>query len=362
MVKQLLFVMPNLAGGGAERGLILLCNALVKRDYRVTIFCFHDKMAYPGLLDPQVKVVAILSDGKPVGFRIIRVLRALLREARQNDLVIGGLEGWPTVVALVAARLANKPVISWIHCDVIQYSRHWSSLLCVLFRWSFRWVDGNVCLSQGGVDSLKSFCRNKVSTIQLIYSFLEDAIVDRRASNEVPIILGCGRLIDSKGFDLLIRAYARLRSEGINSRLVLMGEGLDRAKLAALVSNLGVEDSVSMPGFDAEIDKYYSHADLFVHPSRMEGFPRVVLEAMRQGLPVVATDCPSGPGELLEGGYCGELVSCDDVEALVSAMRNMLLHPTLRRMYADRGRRRSEDFTPEKILPEWEALVKYYCN
>jgi glycosyltransferase involved in cell wall biosynthesis len=141
-----------------------------------------------------------------------------------------------------------------------------------------------------------------------------------------PVILGAGRLERQKDFPTLLRAFARLRRER-PCRLVILGDGGGREALTALAAALGVSDDLQLPGFQANPFCWMSRASLFVLSSAWEGSPNVLTEAMALGTPVVATDCPSGPREVLAGGRFGPLVPVGDAEALAEAMAQTLDKP-----------------------------------
>ncbi len=141
-----------------------------------------------------------------------------------------------------------------------------------------------------------------------------------------PVILGVGRLTKQKDFPTLIKAFAKVR-ESFQCRLVILGEGQDRPKLEALITDLGIRSDTFLPGFVHNPYPYFKRASLFVLSSVWEGSPNVLTEALALGTPVVSTDCPSGPKEILQGGRFGPLVRVGDAEALSEAMLHMLRNP-----------------------------------
>jgi glycosyltransferase involved in cell wall biosynthesis len=141
--------------------------------------------------------------------------------------------------------------------------------------------------------------------------------------NQPPVILGAGRLTAQKDFGTLIRAFAKLRQQE-RARLIILGEGEDRPGLEALAEELGVRPEVDLPGFRADAMAYMAHSALFVLSSAWEGLPTVLIEALAAGTPVVATDCPSGPDEILQGGRLGTLVPVGDHLQLAEAMLDTL--------------------------------------
>jgi len=148
------------------------------------------------------------------------------------------------------------------------------------------------------------------------------------AAGAPPVIVSAGRLSHQKNYPHLLQAFARLRRER-PARLVILGEGSPsaRRKLLQLAARLGVADDLRLHGFDANPMRFFARASLFVLSSRWEGASNVLLEAMACGCPVVATDCPTGVREQLDGGRIGPLVAVDDDEALARAMAQRLDAP-----------------------------------
>jgi len=147
------------------------------------------------------------------------------------------------------------------------------------------------------------------------------AVVDHPwlAPGEPPVVMGIGRLAPKKDFTTLVRAFAEVRQD-VRARLMILGEGPERAELESLVRTLDLEADVALPGFVDNPYAYLARASLFVLSSRWEGLPTVLIEAMFCGAPVVSTDCPSGPHEILNGGRYGRLVPVGDLSALAGAI------------------------------------------
>jgi glycosyltransferase involved in cell wall biosynthesis len=141
-----------------------------------------------------------------------------------------------------------------------------------------------------------------------------------------PVIMGMGRLSKQKGFPTLLHAFARIH-KAIPSRLIIVGEGADRAELEMLARKLGITDRVALPGFQPNPYKWLAGADLFVLSSLWEGSPNVLTEALALGIPCVATHCPSGPDEILQDGRFGPLVPVGNAEALAEAMAHTMSAP-----------------------------------
>jgi glycosyltransferase involved in cell wall biosynthesis len=178
-----------------------------------------------------------------------------------------------------------------------------------------------------------------------------------RAAGEAPVLVACGRLVPQKAYPVLLRALATVR-ERVPARLRILGEGPLRDELGALAEVLGVADAVTFEGFRPDPSAYMAAADVFVLSSEYEGFGNVIVEAMAAGAPVVATDCPYGPGEILEGGRHGVLVPPGDPEALAGALLRVLGDDVLRTRLRASGRERARDFAPAAVAARYGRLFQ----
>lgn len=169
-------------------------------------------------------------------------------------------------------------------------------------------------------------------------------------------LLAMGRLVPQKGFDLLLAAYAGLVRDFPDWRLMILGEGPERPRLEALARELGLTGPTLFPGRTAQPQAALRRASLFVLPSRYEGFPNALCDALACGVPAVAFDCPSGPADILRHEVDGLLVPPDDVPALATALARLMENEPLRRGMAARAPEVLERFGLEKVLDLWEVL------
>jgi glycosyltransferase involved in cell wall biosynthesis len=170
-------------------------------------------------------------------------------------------------------------------------------------------------------------------------------------------ILTVGTLKEQKNHELLLYAFSKLL-ERVDAHLLILGEGHLRKKLEALIDDLGIRANVSMPGFINDPSPYYQNASLFVLSSDWEGLPTVLIEALAFGTPVVSTDCPSGPREILCGGQFGYLVPMSNADALATAMAESLTatHDVIAL------KARAQDFDIDKAVVQYEALLFKRCH
>jgi glycosyltransferase involved in cell wall biosynthesis len=200
----------------------------------------------------------------------------------------------------------------------------------------YRFADAVLVPSRGVADDLARFAHLDADLIRVV----PPPVVPERLFGEpppppdhawfcdpaVPLVLGMGELGQRKDFATLLRGFARLRARR-PCRLMILGRGGQRQHLLALAENLGVAADVALPGFVADPYPYLAHADLFAFTSRYEGLGFVLIEALALGTPVVSTDCPSGPREVLANGRHGRLVPVGDDAALAAAMADTLADP-----------------------------------
>lgn len=174
-------------------------------------------------------------------------------------------------------------------------------------------------------------------------------------------MVACGRLIEQKGFDVLLEAFASVRRK-IPAELWILGEGPQRSALERQIRRLGLDDDAWLSGVLPDPMEIMGKADLFVLSSRWEGLPTVVIEALASGAPVVATDCPHGPAEIIEDGVSGLLVPVEDVDQLASAIGRVLSDGDLARRLAAAGRERAQRFSSATVARRYGELFEKLCD
>ncbi len=217
-------------------------------------------------------------------------------------------------------------------------------------RWSYRRADAIIAVSRGigsdvlaetGIDAGKLFVLPNPVIDDRIFAMGREAVPHPwLAENEIPVIIGVGRLARQKDFPTLIQAFARVRRDRA-CRLILLGEGKERENLSQLAESLGIGADVDLPGYTENPFAFVRRAALFVLSSAWEGFPNVLAEALAVGTPAVATDCVSGPRDILADGKYGPLVPVGDIEAMAHAIAQTLSHPP------------AGDFLQEAVTPYW---------
>lgn len=338
--SKLAIFLPSLSGGGAERSMLNLAHGVAGRGYPVDLVLAQAKGPYLSGVHKSVRIVDLKAS------RVMASLPALTRYLRneQPEALVSALN-YANVVALWARRLAGVPKRVLVNeQNTVSRSAYSSAkrrqrMVPYLMRRFYPWADYIIGNSQGVADDLSQVLGLPRQRIKILYNPVVTPEVREKARahlehpwfepGQPPVVLAVGRLTKQKDFPTLIRAFAQIRSNRL-ARLLILGEGVDRPMLEALVTELGLQDSVSMPGFVDNPYAYMSRSALYVLSSRWEGLPTVLIEALYCGVPIVATDCPSGPQEILAGGQYGVIVPVGDVPALSRAIDASLAGETPR--------------------------------
>jgi glycosyltransferase involved in cell wall biosynthesis len=355
--SRLAFLLPDMSGGGAERVALTLIKHFVETGRSVDLLLMNAEGVLLPLLPPSVRVIDL--EARRVRNAIWGVSEYLRRErpaALQASM-------WPlTIAAILAHRFAgsNARLIVSDHAALSKHYQQSSFFQRSFLRWSVRLLyplaGARVVVSAHAADDLADLSGLRRSAFEVIYNPVElpgpdteTADIDKLWSGNGYRILTAGRLIAQKNQKLLLDAFARL-SARYDAVLMILGEGPLRIELEQHVVELGIADRVAMPGFRLDPTSIYRSADLFVLSSDYEGYPLVLIEALRCGLPVVSTDCLSGPAEILDHGKFGRLTPCGDSKSLAEAMLQELQSPTDPDRLKERAEALSGKHTADRYL------------
>jgi glycosyltransferase involved in cell wall biosynthesis len=323
--------------GGVERMLLNLADGLQHAGYTVDLVLAKMRGAHAQSIPNGVRVVNL-------GARhTLSALPGLVRYLKhEHPDVLLAAKDRAIKVAVMARWLARSRVrlVGRLGTTLSAALKGRSALKKWLWYTSMRLyypsVDRIVAVSRGVADDVRTITRLAPERVVAVCNPVWTAEIERLAREPVnhpwlahpsePVIVGAGRLTRQKDFGTLIRAFAEVHAKRA-CRLIILGEGDRRASLARLAEELKVSEFVSLPGFTANPYAYMARAQLFVLSSLWEGSPNVLTEALALGVPVVSTDCPSGPREILAGGEYGALVPMSDSAALARAIISTLDAP-----------------------------------
>jgi glycosyltransferase involved in cell wall biosynthesis len=326
--------LPTLSGGGAERAFVNLARGMSELGAQVDLVVGNADGDYRSEVPDSVNLVDLRAA------RLLRALPGLVRHLRRQQpaRLYSALEE-ANILALLAARLSRLPIRVYpslrntLSDELATVGGPKLKIMTRLARLLYPQANGFVAVSSGVADdasSLLGIPRDRISvianpTITPELAALAAAPLDDPwfAPDALPVVLGCGRLAKQKDFATLLEAFALIRAR-TPARLVILGEGPLRGDLKAQAARLGLAADVSMPGFEPNPFRFMSRCAVFVLSSLHEGSPNVLVQALACGAPVVATDCPSGPREILNGVATGRLVPTRDPVAMAEAMKGFL--------------------------------------
>ena len=338
------FFLPNLHSGGAERVTVQLAAGLVQAGLKVDLVLVRASGEYLPSYHPLYRVIDL---GCANAYRSIPALLGYLRR-EQPDGLISALDLTNLIALLVRqAGHVHTRVVIQVHSTVSVQKRSAlkKKLEKLLLAKIYPWADCIVTVSRGVARDLAHYTNIPANKIRTIYNpIITPDILDKAqepvdhpwfVQESPPVILGVGRLAEVKDFPTLLRAFAILRQvvhplPAIYRlplpahHLVILGEGDERPRLEMLAKELGIAANFHLPGFTENPFAFMSKAAVFVLSSRLEGLPSALIEALACGCPVVSTDCPSGPSEILDGGNYGHLVPVGDARTMCEAILQVL--------------------------------------
>jgi glycosyltransferase involved in cell wall biosynthesis len=381
---RVLLLLPSLHGGGAERVAMHIMKHADRARFDVRMGLLRKTGPYVAELDDSRVDVAVgerfldFDQGNAQVYQFASLAMgtllapgnvvAMLRRFRPH-VVLSFRKGM-SLVTLAAVTIYGRPRVRWI-------AREGNNTLAViddevssalarssvrrLTALCYRAADRLLTICHEMADDLQSQLQLDPAKLRTIHNAVDIAEVERRAAEPAaldiqgPYLIGVGRLERQKGFDVLLRAFAagRLRE---THRVVLIGEGSQESALRALASELGIAERVVLAGWQDNPWALMRRAELFVLPSRWEGFGNVVIEAMASGVAVVVSDCSYGPKEIVRDGRDGLVVKTDDVPATRNAIERMLGDAPLRERLVAAARERAREFDVPSIVGQYQAL------
>ncbi len=400
---RIAIVIPTLYGYGAERVMMRVAGGLIDHGHQVDLLLFRPVIDRPMEVPTAARIVlmeqrqndsakdqlfrifgtrlrqTICFDGKLNLKNCMRMLKAIgpnplimpsismFKEAqfvanyvqeKTPDCILPLLPK-AKVAVLLAKSLSNAfpPVIASIRSDFLNRRRR----EIARYRRLLPQSDHIIAVSEGVRSSVVRMIGISPTKITTIYNpvFRPDIQVLAQQTPDCPLtegeedlVLAVGRLSKVKDFSTLLRAFARV-SGSRPARLLILGEGRQRAKLLRIARKLNIEDRVAMPGYVDNPYAFMARASVFVLSSRHEGLGNVLIEALACGCPCVSTDCPSGPAEILEGGRIGPLVPVGDDVALADAIEHMLNAPPDKQAL----QRKARQFSQEKAIAMYEKVI-----
>ena len=357
----LLFLIPSLRGGGAERVAANLIPFL-SRHFHLVLVLLEDKIEYN--IPSNGFILKTMSDelGSPLA-HLIHIpihLVSLINLIKQSkaELVLSFMEQ-ANILNLLAAKITGHKTVITQHVVPSKQFNHKGILGKAILKTSKKlYPDANliITVSDGIIHDLKNLYHIDEKNMVMIPNPIDCDLIQNYSKKpskmQLPdkFFLCVGRLVmKHKAQDIALNAFKKTLKLFPNTKLIFAGEGADYNRLKDLADKLTVTPNIVFAGWRRDIWSIMSRATATILPSRYEGWPMVLIEAMAAGSPVIATDCPSGPKEILDNGRFGMLIPVEDSDALADAMIKMASSASIQDYYKKLGQKRAKEFDIEKI-------------
>ena len=347
--KKILFIIPTLTKGGAERVVSLLSQEFERMGYKVKIVVFDNKIEYehggeivninaPASSNYCVKVLRLFQ-------RTVRLRKIFRKE--DPDYIFSFMESanFPSILTckdvVVSIRTNPNRNCSWLQKTFIR------------FLYKFSNVKKIVAVSKGIEKILnRDYKLDNTTTIYNPIVVDERYEIQEDLSGYQPYILSVGRLEKPKNFEMLIKAYSKTEASK-ETKLLIVGEGSQREKLEKLINNLNLKGKVLLPGQKDNIRDYYLQSEIYVLSSRYEGFPMVLVEALSNRCACIATNCETGPSEIIKDGFNGLLVENENENALARAIDKLYFDEELKNKFKNNAQKSIGHLKLEEVAKKW---------
>jgi glycosyltransferase involved in cell wall biosynthesis len=368
--KKVLFVIENLNIGGAERVFINLLGKFNRRIFECKLVLINSGKGYSYEPAQDVEVINLQRDKRSALFPLMKIIAK-----ERPDIVFSNLA--PVNILCLISKLIlrnhnTKYIIRETTVKSISIEQTKNSKLLIfmyktLIKLFYNYADGIVSLSQGTkMDLVKNFGVQE-DKIEVIYNPIDiddiieksnELVTDVNISKDHVNLICVGSLVKSKGHEYLVKAVYKLNKNlGYKIRAYFIGTGRLENHLKNLVTQLELDDDIVFLGYKRNPFKYMKECDIFVLPAIWEGFGNVIVEAMVCNIPVVSTNCPSGPREIINHKINGVLAEPQNVDSLVEAIRMLIDDQQFYKEIQERGAERAKDFEANIITRQYERFI-----
>lgn len=363
-------IISSLGSGGAERVLTGIANFLQIKGYQVTIITYIGDVKDHYALDPEIKRVRLdcasisknFIEGSINSLKRIKKIRKAITDSQPN-CVISFMDRC-NILTLLACSGTGIPVIISERTNPIYYpiGKFWALLRRLLYRKAKYLVIQTEGLRPWAQDHISNdsiaVIPNALDANRLSEIYYAKTLVNEKSERKS--IIAMGRFTSEKGHDLLLHSIKPLLNDYPDWVLEIIGDGPLKPALVQLVKDFNLQDSVIFHGQVSNPFNLLKNANIFVLPSRIEGFPNALLEAMALGLPCISFNCPSGPSDMIENNYNGILVEKENVEFMTEAIRRCIDSEELRLSFGSKAENIVNNYTESKIMAQWDLLLRSF--
>lgn len=353
MIKKVDFVIYALYGGGAERVMVIIADYLVKKNYDVSLITFNEGDTYE--INSKIKRVRLHSGSNNIPNHTIRSIYNLFKYYKNKnnrpDVMIPFMTTTGLVCIIVSKFFKLKVIVS----EHINHLSKLQGLRKFTKKYMYRYADLITVLTTYDVDFYK---RNKANVIVMPNPCtFKPFDIEKTERNQVIIAVGSLNRYHQKGFDNLVTIVDPILKENPAWKLKIVGGG-DVTLIKDLVIKAGIEQQVEFTGFTNEVSKLMQSSDIFILPSRQEGLPMVLLEAMSQGMACIAYDCKTGPSDIIENKVDGVLIRDQDIEHMQACLRELINNEDLRNGLRRNAIKITDKYSLELIGKKWETCIQ----
>ncbi|MBN1410556.1 MAG: glycosyltransferase [Spirochaetales bacterium] len=368
--KKLCIIIPNMGGGGAEKMVLHLLQKLNRSKYQIQLVLFEKKGIYYNEIPADITTVCLQRKGKFSYFKMIYKLAFRVFPLLNPDIVISFMlvANILTLITTWLIKPAYKLIISVRNNpEIVLHSERHKWIKGKLLKYFYPLATHIIVISEGIRKSLIRIFGLNAQKISVVYNGINIEQVKKLSAGKINIslhshessytITACGRLEYQKGFNFLIDAFSKV-ADKLDAILLILGEGTKRKQLIGQINERGMAKRIFLPGFIPNPYPVIARSDLFVLSSMHEGFGNVLLEAMVCRTPIIATDCPYGPAEIITHDSTGFLVPPSDIYGLSNAIESLLINKTKRLKYIKNGKNRVKQFSLAQMLVGYETVFK----
>lgn len=357
------FVIGSLRSGGAERVITILANSL-SSEMDVFILTFKDVQPFYELY-PNIRVIPYAKDyDKPRNLWSsiqlnVKLTRFLIQTIKKEGIQLAiGFITMSNILTTIAGKFTGIPVI------ISERNNPKYEATAAFWKFLRKYVYGSASILVVQTDAVKKFYLPfiKHKKIRVIPNPISESLSQQRKldSTKERIILNVGRFTWQKNQKMLIRAFSKIAP--MDWKLVIVGKGKLENELKNEIEASGLSHSIELKGPNSEIHEMYNRAGIFAFPSRFEGFPNALLEALHFGIPSISTDCPYGPSELIKSCENGFLIESDNQVQLEEMLKLLIEDQTLRDLMSRNAIESTESFRESKIIEIWNSLFKEFLT
>lgn len=362
-----LFILPNLCGGGAERVVLNLLRQMDKNLFKPTLLLLKNEGVFWSEVPEELNIIYFSDNNERIHENFLEKWINIQPVIQSSDIIIGCLELDATYWAFGLAKYFRKPVIGWVHTPIGPYLNNVKLIHSLLTKIIYPKLNLLVFPSQQVQTSMSVTLLMEKLSNKIIPNPVDIELIQEMGAQVLPdwakqiyqkkVILGMGRLESTKNFKLLIEAFAIVIQSGLDANLIILGEGNQRCELEGLVTELGLNNNVFLPGFISNPYPFMKNSTIFVMPSHIEGFGMAIVEALGLGIPVIANGMTPVLEWVLQDGKYGLLLKSNMPIELSDLIINLVRDQDLRIALSDKGFIRASEFSSSKIISEWQDLL-----